>query len=1243
MIDGRKALVEGTVLIDKLGNRYVLGKILGRGGSGLVYSAKKEGNALELAIKESFPFDSGIVRAEDGVTLCVNEDADELMRIVVESAERERIIGAAIIEENPNAEAIYEQLDICTVENPDETMVTNISHRFYLSVSLKGKAERLDELVKLQQEKMQMLDCIELFKECIAAIDMIHERGYVHLDISASNMYLFGCRLDEKKWGICKVIDFGNAKEIDEFGNVIWADRRSFHSPGFGAPELRRGQYSLVSQKTDIYSLGVLFYYILYSGRVLREGEKARIMGVRADKLGARYCLEMINHILLKATSVNVDERYETVSELMDAVESLEKEVKQPEELLAPIDVPRNFDNRGSEIQEFLGNLEKSSRFQIWGESGIGKTTFAAMLLERYKDEHPEARVFFVRYTGSIRDTFALLHSNKETDNDDYSLSSSAVKEERFRKNMDILGRCRKDDILYIDNFYFDSVGSIQELRVKEGEYYRQVEALPMKVVISTRYRGSKEGHLGPLSSEELDRTFFSELSEVSTEKRVRFYSLLDWNTYLIQLVLSSVELHPVTCPFDMLFQNLCEKSRNISEYEVYSEKDGTYCVAKYQALLETVWNVIALPEDEQTVLYLCAALIPEDGIKSDVFDKCIKRTEHITCFERLINKNWVIWDKDEKKYFLHDTARTLAKLYVDQADKVLDFLWEIAEYGDAEICAAIFAYVGINRRIKMGIYFYGVGNYKRGYHFFYNCLSMLLTTDEETICLALDGISKCIDKVQYFGNEDFLKLCEEQIVYGLNAWSGNLFGNNIVCGSDGQFLEDAYSRCICSLCNKWIIKYGYAEKEDWSEEKRIKYVSAYMNHARTRRTISVSWDISNATTLYPCWYEEEEFKDKYIEERGGKYSRCSLELLGLIWDEVAIEKDEDIFSSDRNERMAQKLNYRLKVIHEFNEHYLSSFIQKDSLMGLIVFTSSAIMSALVGLTDTEETAIIIEPLIREIEAVDSVLMQEVYLYYGIFLAHRGLWTKALKYYEKSIDRLFYEPNLDKRRDELLFRKMSEAYFALGQMENAVYYQMLGLSMYIESCAEHQVVELKDYRNPGVEAIENLRTVYSICEGYVQKYEYEKAYHKGKYCDMHATEEYSLLFDEQSLRVWYYRKLAKAYKKMNKDIICMNCEKYEGLVLDKFRNKHTNIEYVVWMQPQQFSMKGADITLPGWFISEVSKINSDGEYEVLDIRTVSEAEKDVLDRFYERWSEGNMIYSLIDSVVAKSTELRGKL
>ena len=102
-----------------------------------------------------------------------------------------------------------------------------------------------------QQEQDGEHRIYSIIHDIIYAVTYIHRIGYIHLDIRPKNFLL-----NQEK---CVICDFGLAIEDAEPYN---------HNRGIDmwvAPEIAMGQ--TISQKTDIYSLSLVLYYVLTRGR----------------------------------------------------------------------------------------------------------------------------------------------------------------------------------------------------------------------------------------------------------------------------------------------------------------------------------------------------------------------------------------------------------------------------------------------------------------------------------------------------------------------------------------------------------------------------------------------------------------------------------------------------------------------------------------------------------------------------------------------------------------------------------------------------------------------------------------------------------------------------------------------------------------------------------------------------------------------------------------------------------------
>ena len=270
-------------------NRYVVERLLGEGGMGVVYLAKDTTLDLLVALK--------LLKAN------LNTEV-ELGRFVREVQLQARLT-------HPHIARVYNSGTSKTGNFLERLLarfeLTEGKERHYIAMEYVN-GQGLD--VKLEHESLEFKTSIEFAIQTAQGLTHAHEQGIIHRDIKPSNL-LIG------EQGV-KIVDFGIARSLQ--GGTLTQTGAIIGTPTYMSPEQARGEKA--DEKTDIYSLGVVLYQLL-TGKLPYEGENAlEILQkvINQEPTPPRQINPDIpselEQITLKATSKNKQERHQTITEL---------------------------------------------------------------------------------------------------------------------------------------------------------------------------------------------------------------------------------------------------------------------------------------------------------------------------------------------------------------------------------------------------------------------------------------------------------------------------------------------------------------------------------------------------------------------------------------------------------------------------------------------------------------------------------------------------------------------------------------------------------------------------------------------------------------------------------------------------------------------------------------------------------------------------------------------------------------
>lgn len=298
-------LSPGTVI----GNRYLIGEVIGSGGFGITYVGWDRVLNLKVAIKEYFP--SGVASRENGDTRIniTGATTEEFYREGISKfLEEARLIAA--FREQPNIVHIFNFLE--------ENNTAYIIMEYIDGVTLE------EYLNKRGEDTLPWNEVVKTTEDLLGVLKEVHLHGIIHRDISPANIMI-------TSEGAVKLLDFGAARQFvagrtQEMSVIV--------KKGYAPVEQYKSAYRQ-DERSDLYSIGAVMYKMLTGQQPVDALNRVSVDILIKPRNINKDIPIWLENVVLRAMNMNLYGRYASADDFIDALNTGDTKRKKRKTIIA--------------------------------------------------------------------------------------------------------------------------------------------------------------------------------------------------------------------------------------------------------------------------------------------------------------------------------------------------------------------------------------------------------------------------------------------------------------------------------------------------------------------------------------------------------------------------------------------------------------------------------------------------------------------------------------------------------------------------------------------------------------------------------------------------------------------------------------------------------------------------------------------------------------------------------------------
>lgn len=396
---------------------------------------------------------------------------------------------------------------------------------------------------------------------------------------------------------------------------------------------------------------------VLIAGLAEHKDEKGVYQGVDLEIWGTKELMKELRKLTL--------EKLEEVDKLLKKRVSAEP-TREPVFNL-PLPERRNpvgFLGREDELEWIQRELDegKTKPVVIEGLGGVGKTALVIQFAETYR----KGKVYFTRFQDTFAHTLASLLGYEDCEGENEELKKANIA-------LQHLAEAGEDDLLILDNV---DVAGKTWADMTQDSFYKKLRRLALRVIMTTRHRGTGGRRLGNLKHHELQQIFCRHEVSISELEMDELIRAVDGHTMAVDMIARTIRESWGAVQAKEILKAIKDNTLQDGEYDDI-ENDHDLEQRQIYAHLRALFDVSGITPDGCYALN-CATLIPQNGMDAASFREALTGGA-VKEIKRLEKCGWV--DLKDRTITIHPVIRMVCRVELKPTDEkcepFLNALWE--------------------------------------------------------------------------------------------------------------------------------------------------------------------------------------------------------------------------------------------------------------------------------------------------------------------------------------------------------------------------------------------------------------------------------------------------------------------------------------------------------------------------------------------------------------------------------------